>query len=118
MIKRVLSKLDIPNELKFFADGEQALKYLEVSPEKPFLIISDINMPMMNGLELKKYIQSKQTLRSKCYPFVFLTTTVSSPQVKLANELGVEGFFAKGQSYDELKEVLRTIISYWRSSHH
>lgn len=118
MIKRVLSKLDLPNEQKFFADGEQALKYLEGSSEKPFLIISDINMPMMNGLELKKYIQSHDTLRTKCYPFVFLTTTVSGSQVKLAHELKVEGFFAKGQSYDELKEVLRTIITYWRSSHH
>jgi CheY-like chemotaxis protein len=118
MIKRVLSKLGLPNEQKFFADGEQALKYLESSSEKPFLIISDINMPMMNGLELRKYIQSKQALRTKCHPFVFLTTTVSAPQVKIATELGVEGFFAKGQSYDELKEVLKTIITYWRSSHH
>lgn len=118
MIKRVLSKMELPNEQKFFADGEQALKYLENSNEKPFLIISDINMPLMNGLELKKYIQSKDTLRTKCHPFVFLTTTVSSSQVQLAHSLTVEGFFAKGQSYEELKEVLKTIISYWQRSNH
>jgi CheY-like chemotaxis protein len=118
MIKRVLSKMELPNEQKFFADGEQALKYLEASDEKPFLIISDINMPLMNGLELKKYIQSKDTLRTKCYPFVFLTTTVSSSQVQLAHNLTVEGFFAKGQSYEELKEVLKTIIYYWQRSNH
>lgn len=117
MIKRVLSKLALPNEQLFFADGEQALKFLEATPEKPFLIISDINMPLMNGLELKRYIQSVETLRIKCYPFVFLTTTVSASQVKLAHDLTVEGFFAKGQSYEELKEVLKTIVTYWRSSH-
>jgi CheY-like chemotaxis protein len=118
MIKRVLSKMELPNEQKFFADGEEALKYLEDTPEKPFLIISDINMPIMNGLELKRQIQLKEKLKTKCYPFVFLTTTVSGSQVKLAHDLTVEGFFAKGQSYDELKEVLKTIIAYWRNSHH
>jgi CheY-like chemotaxis protein len=118
MIKRVLSKMDLPNEQKFFFDGEQALKYLETSTEKPFLIISDINMPLMNGLELKKYIQSKDSLRQKCYPFVFLTTTVTTAQVTLAYTLAVDGFFAKGQSYDELKEVLKTIIAYWKKSNH
>ena len=81
MIKRVLTKMELTNELKFFPDGEQALKFLESTLEKPFLIISDINMPLMNGLELKKYIQSNEELKKKCYPFVFLTTTVSSNQV-------------------------------------
>lgn len=118
MIKRVLSKMGLVNEQKFFADGEQAIQYLEATSEKPFLIISDINMPLMNGLELKKYIQSKEALRTKCYPFVFLTTTVSSSQVQMAHSLTVEGFFAKGQSYDELKEVLRTIITYWQRANH
>jgi CheY-like chemotaxis protein len=113
-----LSKMELSNEQKFFSDGEQALKYLESSAEKPFLIISDINMPLMNGLELKRYIQSKEQLRQKCYPFVFLTTTVTTSQVAQAHSLTVEGYFAKGQSYDELKEVLKTIITYWKKSNH
>lgn len=119
MIKRVLSKMELGNEQIFFSDGEQALKYLENgATEKPFLIISDINMPLMNGLDLKRYIQSKESLRQKCYPFVFLTTTVTTSQVSLAYNPTVEGFFAKGQSYDELKEVLKTIITYWKKSNH
>jgi CheY-like chemotaxis protein len=118
MIKRVLSKMELANEQKFFADGEQALKYLESTSQKPFLIISDINMPLMNGLDLKKEIQANPSLRTKCYPFVFLTTTVSASQVQLAHNLTVEGFFAKGQSYDELKEVLKTIITYWQRANH
>ena len=118
MIKRVLSKMDLTNELLFFADGDQALKYLESTNDKPFLIISDINMPLMNGLDLIKHIQSKEGLRQKCYPFVFLTTTVTTAQVNLAYASKVDGFFAKGQSYEELKEVLKTIITYWKKSNH
>lgn len=118
MIKRILSKMELSNELKLFADGDQALKYLESSTDKPFLIISDINMPLMNGLDLKKHIQSDEALRKKCYPFVFLTTTASPTQVAQAYSLAIEGFFAKGQSYEELKEVLRTIIAYWKQARH
>ncbi|HEY0744706.1 MAG TPA: response regulator [Chryseosolibacter sp.] len=118
MIKRILSKMELTNEQKFFADGDQALKYLESASEQPFLIISDINMPLMNGLDLKKHIQANETLRKKCYPFVFLTTTASPMQIAQAYTLAIEGFFAKGQSYDELKEVLKTIITYWKQARH
>jgi CheY-like chemotaxis protein len=118
MIRRVLSKMDLQNEIKFFSDGEQALKYFESTTDKPFLIISDINMPLMNGLELKKQIQQKDQLRKKCYPFVFLTTTVSTTQVQTAYAHSIEGFFAKGQSYEELKDVLRGIITYWKKASH
>lgn len=118
MMKRVLTKLDLTNELKFFSDGEQALRFLESTTQKPFLIISDINMPLMNGLDLIRYINSNESLRQKCYPFVFLTTTVTTAQVTLAYASKVEGFFAKGQSYEELKDVLKTIISYWKKSNH
>ncbi len=118
MIRRVLSKLELSNEVKFFADGEQALAYFQSTPDKPFLIISDINMPLMNGLELKKQIQRNESLRKKCYPFVFLTTTVTTAQVQTAYSHSVEGFFAKGQSYDELKEVLKDIITYWKKASH
>ena len=118
MIRRVLSKMELTNELKFFSDGDQALKFLETTNQKPFLIISDINMPLMNGLDLIRYIHSNEGLRQKCYPFVFLTTTVTTAQVSQAYASNVEGFFAKGQSYDELKEVLKTIISYWKKSSH
>lgn len=118
MIKRILSKMNLSNELKYFSDGDQALKYLESSSEKPFLIISDINMPLMNGLDLKREIQASEKLRKKCYPFVFLTTTASPTQVSQAYSLTVEGFFAKGQSYDELKEVLNSIVTYWKKASH
>lgn len=118
MIKRIIAKLELSNELKLFADGDQALKYLEASIEKPFLIISDINMPLLNGLDLKRYIQKDESLRKKCYPFVFLTTTASPTQVAQAYGLAIEGFFAKGQSYDELKGVLKTIITYWKQALH
>jgi CheY-like chemotaxis protein len=50
IIKRVCEKL-VDTPVLFFSDGEKALDYLKGSVEKPFIILCDVNMPVMNGLE-------------------------------------------------------------------
>jgi CheY-like chemotaxis protein len=118
MIQRVFSRLGIENEIRKFYDGEEALHYFEHTQEQPFLILCDINMPLMNGLELKKNIESREYLKKKSIPFVYLTTTADKDQIKKAYALTVQGFFQKGQSYDDLKEVITHIVSYWKKCHH
>lgn len=118
MIQRVLNRLDPDQEYLFFSDSEDALHHLQHEPVKPSLIICDINMPLMNGLEFREHIQSSEYLSRKCIPFVFLTTTANPMQVRHAYELSVHGFFIKGSSYDELKEALTLIIKYWKRSTH
>jgi DNA-binding NarL/FixJ family response regulator len=75
-------------------------------------------MPLMNGLELKKNIEAREYLKRKTMPFVYLTTTADKDQIKKAYAMTVQGFFQKGQSYDELKEVITYILSYWKRCHH
>ena len=118
MIERVLKRLDPELKVKKFLDGEDALHYLQHENEQPFLILCDINMPLMNGLELKKHIEASEFLSRKSIPFVFLTTTNNMDQVKQAYQLKVQGFFNKGQTFDELKSSLHQIIHYWTSSKH
>ena len=118
MIHRALRRLDPKLAVKKFFDGEEALRYLQTTSDNPFLILCDINMPIVNGFELKKQIDSDPVLRQKCIPFVFFTTTGNSDQVRKAYELHVHGFFSKGQSYEELKTSLETIIRYWQASKH
>jgi CheY-like chemotaxis protein len=118
MIERVLKRLDPDLQVKKFLDGEDALHYLQHEKEQPFLIICDINMPIMNGLELKKHIEASEFLSRKSIPFVFLTTTSNMDQVKQAYQLKAQGFFSKGQTFDELKSSLHQIIHYWTASKH
>jgi CheY-like chemotaxis protein len=118
MIGRILKKMDIENEIKNFLDGERLLEYLRTTDEKPFIIICDINMPIMNGLQLKEAIEKDLYLRKKSIPFVYLSTTANPQQVRKAYELTVQGFFVKGQSYDALKNAITQIISYWKTSVH
>ena len=53
LLAEVLKELDYPNKIIFFSDGEKALEYLIDSGDNPFLILSDINMPKLNGFQLR-----------------------------------------------------------------
>ena len=118
MIERILSNMKVENVRRKFYDGEQLLAYLRTTPEKPFIIICDINMPIMNGIQLKEEIEKDSTLKKKSIPFVYLSTSANPQQVNKAYELTVQGFFLKGQSYDALKTSLQHIIQYWTSCIH
>jgi CheY-like chemotaxis protein len=115
MIGRIFSKMSLENPVRKFHDGEEALRYLRTTKEKPFIIICDINMPIMNGIQLKQEIDNDPQLRQKCIPFVYLSTTANPEQVLQAYSLTVQGFFVKGQSYEVLKESVHKIIAYWKT---
>jgi CheY-like chemotaxis protein len=58
--------------LIFFNNGVEAIKYLEQEDVVPVMIFSDINMPGMNGFQLRDQIHANPDLRVKCVPFLFL----------------------------------------------
>jgi len=114
ILAEIFKKLDYPNPIIYFADGYQALDYLTESGDKPFLIISDINLPRLNGLELREKIQHNEALRVRCIPYLFLTTATSHKAVVDAYSKSVQGFFVKPASFKELERLIENIIKYWR----
>lgn len=113
LIKSVIDELDIANELLFFSNGVEALLYLETTRDQPFLIICDINMPVMNGLELRERIDKNEYLRRKSIPFVFLSTADNPLVIETAYSSTIQGFFKKENSFEDLKERIRVIYNYW-----
>src|ERR671927_491382 len=81
MFQYVLQKIDPGNEIKFFLNGEEALHYLQTTDDKPLLILSDLNMPRMGGMELRKIINGNEYLKQKSIPFIFFTTSASPKEV-------------------------------------
>ena len=71
LLEEVFSALNIKNELKFFENGHFALEYLQTTKDKPFIILSDVNLPGMSGPDLKRSINENDRLRRKSIPFVF-----------------------------------------------
>jgi len=117
LFKEAFNKINIENEIIFFGNGEEALDYLCESMDKPFLILSDINMPKLNGFELKDKIQENEALKLKCIPYLFFTTSAEQKMVLNAYSKSVQGFFVKPNNYSQLEQIIKTIFEYWKICH-
>jgi two-component SAPR family response regulator len=114
LLTEVFEKLNTPNIIRFFDSCLKAMDYLLTTLEKPFLIISDINVPLMSGLEFRIQINSNDSLRKKFIPFIFLTTAFHPDVIARENEICLQGYFVKPSSIGELTEMFRAIINYWK----
>lgn len=112
--KEVLKELNYKNELIFFSDGQEALAYLTAETSEPFIVFSDINMPKLNGIELRRQIHENENIRLKTIPYLFFTTSAEQEAVIDAYSKSIQGFFIKPTSYEGLKNVMKTIIEYWQ----
>jgi CheY-like chemotaxis protein len=118
ILSTILKSEGIQNEVIFFDNGLDALIYLRSMSEKAFLILSDINMPKMNGIELQAAITKDPIVKEKSIPFVFFTTSASEQAVQQAYKTSVQGVFEKGQTFQEVGRKLRIIIEYWKECKH
>ena len=109
----IIRGLGITNQLCFFSTGKAALDYLNNTEEQPFIILSDINMPEMTGLQLKKFIQDDPYLCTKGIPFVFISTNATKVSVRHAHALSVQGYFEKPGTIGEVESMLKKIFEYW-----
>ena len=110
----IFKKLEYNNEIVYFTDGTKALEYINRTDVQPFLILSDINMPKMNGFELRNKIFTNEQLQTKCIPYLFFTTGANKKSVIDAYALSVQGFFIKPSSMQELEKTIKKIIEYWQ----
>jgi CheY-like chemotaxis protein len=114
ILSQVFKELNYGNELVFFGDGQQALEYLTDTDTKPFLILSDINLPKLNGMELREKVHNNEELRIKSIPYLFFSTSGAQKHVVDAYSRSVQGFFVKPSNYEKLKNTIRKIVEYWQ----
>jgi CheY-like chemotaxis protein len=114
LFDEVFKELNYKNEVIFFNDGQEALSYLIDNSAEPFIVFSDINMPKLNGKELRKQIIENEDIRLRTIPYLFFTTTAAQEDVIDAYSKSIQGFFVKPTSFQELKRLVKTIIEYWQ----
>src|SRR3989337_3290323 len=81
MLEEIFQKLGYVNTIIFFMDGNLALEYLNKTDTQPFLILSDINMPRINGFELRNKVFTNEQLQNKCIPYLFFTSGANKKTV-------------------------------------
>lgn len=110
----IFKELKYKNKLIFFGDSEEALKFLIETEIEPFLVISDINMPKLSGIELREKVINNEDLRLKSIPYLFFSTIAEQKNVIDAYSRSIQGFFIKPKSYEKLREMMRKIVEYWQ----
>jgi CheY-like chemotaxis protein len=118
IFREIAAKLNLANELLFFRNGLEVLSFLRTTTLKPFIIFCDMNMPQMDGLQLRRQINQEEQLRKKSIPFVFFTTAASKQQIQEAYDLTVQGFFLKESSFIETENTFKLILEYWDKCRH
>lgn len=114
ILSEIFGELNFQNEVIYFGEGEAALTYLTTTELEPFIILSDINMPKLNGIELREKIHTNEDLRLKCIPYLFFTTSAEQKYVVDAYSKSVQGFFVKPVSFEKLKYTIKIIVQYWQ----
>jgi CheY-like chemotaxis protein len=105
--------------LVFVQDGVELFQYLRhqasyatsPSPRRPDLILLDLNMPRMDGLEALAEIKTDPNLRS--IPVVVLTVSSTEEYILRTYELGGAGFIIKPANIDDMLNVVKVLIQYW-----
>ena len=114
VLTEIFKKLNYPNKILFFFDGQDALDFINETSDSPFLILSDINMPKLNGFALREKLKMDAKLNIKCIPYLFFSTALNQKSVIDAYSLSVQGFFVKKSSMLELEKTIFVIMEYWR----
>jgi CheY-like chemotaxis protein len=110
-LKWAFDKLKVANPLVIARDGVEALDMLKDLP-RPYLIITDINMPRMNGIELLRQIRQSDQLRDS---IVFVLTTSNDEQDKIdAYDLNVAGYMLKTDMGTSFQRAISLIDNYWK----
>jgi len=114
-VKRALKDIKVTNRLDIVNDGEAALTFLKnPENEKPGIILLDLNMPRMNGIEFLKIAKKDKSLKK--IPVVVLTTSKEDQDKVDSFNLGVAGYMIKPVDYRKFVEVVKTIDMYWTLS--
>jgi two-component system response regulator len=108
-----LKKHHLANHLLHLKDGEEALNYLfsEGRSSYPRLILLDLHMPKVNGLEVLKKLKSDPS--RKFIPVVILTSSKDDRNIIEAYKLGVNAYIVKPVEFDKLVEAVHQIGYFW-----
>jgi CheY-like chemotaxis protein len=109
-----LKEVGCTNEILCFQDGIAALEFFAKTHPEPFLIISDINIPTMGGFEFKEELRKIQCDKLMGVPLIFMSTLADQRKVSQAYAESVQGIFTKPSSYEGIKDMFDTMISYWK----
>jgi CheY-like chemotaxis protein len=115
LVKRALSRAHLVNPLRVVRDGDSAIQYLSATDRerypRPSLVLLDLHLPGRSGLEVLKWIRSRNEIRD--LPVVILTGSTDVQALNRATELGIKSWTTKPVQSGDLLSMVQSIGMYW-----
>jgi len=108
LIEKNIRRAGVANEIMTFANGARALDYLmSARPQRPYLILLDLNLPDMTGVDILGALKSNDATRRA--PVIVLTTTDDRSEVEKCYDLGANVYIVKPLNYDNFVDAIRQL---------
>jgi CheY-like chemotaxis protein len=113
LFRRALRRAEASAPVVVAQDGDEAVRYLSGGDGAPHpgLVILDLKLPRRSGLEVLEWIRGQPEIRR--LPVIFLTSSRQPRDIEAAYELGANSYLVKPVDFDDLLEMVRTLLSYW-----
>ena len=110
-LNRAISSLKLPHKIIEANNGEEALELLQEKDNIPDIILLDLNMPKINGIEFLTILKNDETL--KYVPTIILTTSSNERDLIACYEIGIAGYVLKPLKYEEYVSKIEKLLEYW-----
>ncbi|MEJ1223725.1 response regulator [Sediminicola sp. 1XM1-17] len=110
-LHRTVSKLPSKHQITEAKNGEEALRILRSGNNLPNIILLDLNMPRMSGLEFLKILKDDDTF--KYLPTIILTTSENRTDLLECYRIGIAGYVIKPLKYEDYEYRLKQVFQYW-----
>ena len=112
-------KAEIADRLRVVSDGAEALEFLfcegryanSNAPHKPAIILLDIKLPLLNGIQVLQAIRADENFRD--IPVMVLTSSMEASDQRVCNHLGITDYLQKPGSLSKFVEIIRDVKSEW-----
>ena len=113
---RALQKRNLANRVVVARDGVEALQLLERAEAPPKVVLLDLKLPKLNGLEVLRRMKSDD--RTKRIPVVVLTSSHEEPDVEETYRLGVNSYIVKPVDFESFASAVAEVGLYWLLLNH
>mgnify|MGYP000577902511 CR=1 FL=1 len=110
-LNRTVSSLKLNHNIVEANNGEDALKILEKKDELPDIILLDLNMPKINGIEFLSILKKDDVL--KYIPTIILTTSSNQNDLLECYKIGIAGYVLKPLKYEDYVSKIEKLLAYW-----
>ena len=112
--QNVCKDINFPYSVVEAINGKQALNFLNRIENRFNIIVLDLHMPKMNGLELLENLKSN--IKFKNTPIIIMSNSEDNDELKKCYDYGVSGYFTKPANFTKYSKKVKSVLKYWKQN--